>query len=200
MTSATATFDFAKHQLLLGAVVAACAGTAQAHTSGRSEGMRDFAHQSRAGSAARLRTTSDALGEVFYITEAEADSLPLDRARATTDREHAIAEIRRWRNLQTNWDSEGAAAPVLGSLLDASDFACALESRHLTPEPMLHTSGRAGLYWRTADLYADLEFLGGGRIAFYYEKNGSSGTDRLKGVVHFDGTNLPGVLEPLLRA
>lgn len=200
MTTATATIDFARHQLFVGAVVAACAGTAQAQTAPRFDGLRDAAHhQARAGSSARPRSTADFSGEIIYITEGESDSL-LDSARETTDREHAIAQIRSWSSLRADWDGEGAAAPIAESLADAEEFACALDHRHIAPEPMLHTSGKAGLYWRNDDLYADLEFLGSRRIAFYYEKTGPKGTDRLKGLVHFDGTNLPEILEPLLRA
>lgn len=195
----TATIDFARQQLLVGAVVAACAGTAQAQTGPRMDGARDVSHPTRLGLLSRTRTTSDPFGEVFYITESDAPLHALDVERPTTDREHAIAEIRRWKSLEAGWDGEGAAAPQHPSLDDAGAFACALESRHLTPEPMLHTSGRAGLYWRTGGLYADLEFLGNGRIAFYYENDSHGGADRLKGVVHFDGKNLPGVLEALIR-
>lgn len=198
--TAIATIDFARHQLLVGAVVAACAGTAQAQSTCRFEGLRDVAHPSRVGAPMRSRSTSEFDGDIVYITGAESESPPVDLARQTTDREHAIAELRRWKSLARDWDGEGASAPVPESLADAGAFACALDSRHLTPEPMLHTTGRAGLYWRSDDLYADLEFFGGGRIAFFYEKSRPEGTDRLKGVVHFDGTNLPEVLEPLLRA
>ena len=51
------------------------------------------------------------------------------------------------------------------------------------PEPMLLGSGHAGLFWKTDKLYADLEFLGDGRIAYFIEYEGEG---KHKGVVKFD--------------
>lgn len=116
-------------------------------------------------------------------------------SRDTTPREHTIGELRRWSQLSRNWDGEGAAAPNLASLREASNFAC-LRPADADVEPMLHASGRAGLYFRTATLYADVEFLGDGRAAYYVERNG----DKHKGVVNFDSRTMPAVLETLLQA
>lgn len=116
-------------------------------------------------------------------------------SRDTTPREHAIGEFRRWEQLPANWDGEGAAAPNVASLREASNFAC-LRAAGSEIEPMLHASGRAGLCFRTATLYADVEFFGDGRASYFIERNG----DRHKGVINFDSKTMPAVLETLLQA
>jgi hypothetical protein len=116
--------------------------------------------------------------------------------RETTEREHLIATLRQWESFKENWDGEGAKEPSLASLRAASRFACALESSDTIPEPQLHDTGRAGLFWDVAGLYADLEFLENGKIAYYIEREDG----RHKGVVDFDGRRLPGVFRPLLNA
>ena len=114
--------------------------------------------------------------------------------RETTEREHAIAELLRWRHLGTDWDGEGAKAPSLLSLTGARAFLCAMTSEAVCPEPMLFPSGRAGLYWREEGFYADLEFYENRTIAYYIER----GHDRHKGVVDFDLDNIPAVFQTLL--
>jgi hypothetical protein len=113
--------------------------------------------------------------------------------RDTTWQEHIIGELRRWRLFPSNWDGEGADAPSQNSVAEAIRFSRLL-SEDVAAEPMMFASGRAGLYWRNPSLYADLEFLGDGRIAYYIEQNG----DKHKGVVKFDAREMPDLFEALL--
>jgi hypothetical protein len=113
--------------------------------------------------------------------------------RETTPKEHAIGELRRWKFLVAGWDGDQAQAPIPASLQDAITFVRLLADS-ATAEPMLHATGRAGLFWRENDLYADLEFLGSRRIAYFIERNG----DKHKGVVNFDAKEMPAVLEAVL--
>ena len=103
--------------------------------------------------------------------------------------------LRRWALLNENWDGEGAGAPIPASLQDAVAFVGLLKTDDAPPEPMLNATGRAGLYWKDAGLYADIEFLGDGRLAYYVERNG----DKHKGVLSFDAKYIPTVLSVLLR-
>ena len=127
-------------------------------------------------------------------TELRTSVLLQEPVRETTPAEHAVGELRRWSLMPANWDGEGAAQPIPTSVREASAFAGLLPSTR-TVEPMLHASGRAGLYLRTATLYADIEFLGDGRIAYYIESNG----DKHKGVVGFDSKKMPPVFGALLE-
>jgi hypothetical protein len=113
--------------------------------------------------------------------------------RKTTPKEHTIGELRRWKMLSAGWDGAQAQTPKPESLQDAVTFVRFLKDT-AGAEPMLHATGRAGLFWREADLYADLEFLGCGRIAYFIERNG----DKHKGVVNFDAKEMPAVLEAIL--
>jgi hypothetical protein len=114
-------------------------------------------------------------------------------SRETTPKEHTIGEFRRWRMLSKGWDGDSAEAPIPASLQDAVRFSRLLKDA-VAAEPMLHATGRAGLFWRAKDLYADLEFLGLGRIAYFIERNG----DKHKGVVNFDAKEMPAVFEAVL--
>ncbi len=119
-----------------------------------------------------------------------------DAARKTTDAEKIAGEFRRWRGLESNWDGENAAAPVDASISDAVSFIRMLNDAHSLPDPMLLASGRAGLFWKTGDLYADLEFLGAKQVAYYIER----GKDKHKGIVHLDSKQqMPVMLESLLK-
>jgi len=118
-----------------------------------------------------------------------------DAARETTAAEKIAGEFRRWRVLESNWDGENAAAPVDASLADAVSFVRLLNNDELLPDPMLLASGRAGLFWKTDDLYADLEFLGAKQVAYYIER----GMDKHKGVLHFDSKQMPDMFESLLK-
>jgi hypothetical protein len=192
------TADIARTHVLAAAVVATCLTTASlAECQVRLDRSTKESHTGKRSLARPVRTTLESpADEVVYFEETSPVVALQIAERETTEREHAIAELRRWRALAANWDGEGAAMPVASSLKAASAFACALNNDHLAPQPMLHTSGLAGLYWKTESLYADLEFLADGRVAYYVER----GNDRHKGVVAFDGSNIPQPLEVFLGA
>lgn len=114
--------------------------------------------------------------------------------RKTTDRELAIAEIRSWRLLEEDWDGEGALKPNLQSVLAASNVVCSLPNSVEIPAPMLHSTGRASLLWRSEAHYAHIEFLGSDRVAYYIER----GPDKHKGVVGVILDQLPQLLLDLL--
>lgn len=119
-----------------------------------------------------------------------------DTDRPTTSLEKLVGELRGWQSLTANWDGEGAAVPDAKSLKEAVSFVRLLGERDPLPEPMLHASGHAGLFWKDDNLYADIEFLGDRRIAYYIEHQG----DKHKGVVKFDSQNMPAVFPALLPA
>jgi hypothetical protein len=125
-----------------------------------------------------------------------ADAVSLScLGRQTTPAEHVIGELRRWSLLSANWDGEDALAPVEASLKEAISFARLMLERD-DVEPMLHaSSGRAGLYLKNNSLYADIEFYGDTRVAYYIERSGG----KHKGVVHFDSKTMPSVFDALLR-
>lgn len=116
--------------------------------------------------------------------------------RPTTPREKLIGEIRSWTLLKENWDGERAPVPVPSSLREAVAFAGMLGESDVLPEPMLFPSGHAGLFWDEKKLYADLEFLGDGRIAYFIERQG----DKHKGVLKFDSKAMPAVFPALLAS
>lgn len=115
--------------------------------------------------------------------------------RPTTSQEKLIGDIREWRLLGANWDGEGAASPSILSIKEAVSFVRMLNDGISIPEPMMLASGHTALYWNEAGVYADIEFLGDGRIAYFIKRNG----DKHKGVVTFDSQKMPVVL-PLLLA
>jgi len=111
-----------------------------------------------------------------------------------TEREQLMDEIRSWSLWEANWDGEDAVAPVINCIENAISFVSLLPGNIVLPEPMLHASGYTGLFWNHDGLYADIEFLENGRVAYYIEQNG----DKHKGVVGFDSKNLPPLL-PVLK-
>lgn len=125
-----------------------------------------------------------------------ARALAGQRSDRMTLAENIIDQISSWVLMDGNWDNEGAAAPVASSLKGAVSFVSLLGEDYLLPEPMLLASGHAGLYWHDSGLYADLEFLADGRIAYFVEHRGEG---RHKGVVKFDSRKIPVVFEALLR-
>lgn len=115
--------------------------------------------------------------------------------RETTEQEHVIAELRGWLGLQADWDGEGAMPPVARSVTAASDFVCLLPPDTVTPAPMLHASGRAGLCWSGSNgSYGELEFLTDGTVAYFFTHSGG----KHKGVVGFDGISIPTVIAALI--
>lgn len=176
------------------AVAATCLATTSAHA--------DYQSARRpTGEQLRFATRSTTLGVLPPQSDfvVYADSAVLNRSpstRETTEQERTIATLRSWERHEANWDGEGAKLPSVVSLRAASAFVCAIDRDALMPEAMLHDNGRAGLFWESADFYADLEFLESGAIAYYIER----GNDRHKGVVAFDGRKVPRFFGPLLES
>lgn len=110
--------------------------------------------------------------------------------------ENIMGELRQFNLLDANWDGEGAAKPKSSSVKEAVSFVRVLGDVVVLPEPMLLATGNAALYWNEGGLYADVEFLGDGRIAYYIKRNG----DKHKGVLAFDSLKMPDVLPALLSA
>lgn len=63
------------------------------------------------------------------------------------------------------------------------------------PQSILHATGTMSLYWDDKVLYTDLEFLGGGRIAYFIKNN----NDKHKGVISFDSQKIPDVFSALIE-
>ena len=114
--------------------------------------------------------------------------------RPTTTREQLMGEIRSWALLEADWDGEGAIAPIIRCIENAVSFIRLMPENIAPPEPMLHASGNTGLFWGDDGIYADIEFLHNGRIAYYIEQKG----DKHKGAINFDSKNLPPVFSVLL--
>ena len=85
--------------------------------------------------------------------------------------------------------------PMAQSIKEAVSFVRLLDDSILLPEPMLLSSGHAALYWNEGGLYADIEFLGNGRIAYFIKSNG----DKHKGVLTFDSQKMPALFPALIR-
>ena len=119
-----------------------------------------------------------------------------ESARPTTPHEIIIGEIRQWNLLNSDWDGEGAATPNSQSIKEAVSFVRLLDDNITLPEPMLLGSGHAALYWNEGSLYADIEFLGDGRIAYFIKCNG----DKHKGVLSFDSQEMPALFPTLIKA
>jgi hypothetical protein len=124
-----------------------------------------------------------------------AYSFPYEPAyRQTTEQEKLIAEFMQFKYLNENWDGEGGLAPDQNSVTEAIDFIYILDNI-VVPEAMLLSSGHTALFWNENGLYADIEFLGNGRIAYFIRKN----DDKHKGVVEFDSKKMPDVFATLLK-
>lgn len=140
----------------------------------------------------------------FQITKTNTvitNVLPLTSAiqgqvRETTDKERLIGELRQLNLLDANWDGENATKPKERAIKDAVSFSHHLNNRFNTPETMLHDTGNVSLYWNTDNFYADIEFLGDGRVSYFIKKN----EDKHKGVCKLNNEKMPAVLEALLKA
>lgn len=130
------------------------------------------------------------------LTAIANDKIYEDSFRATTPLEIIIGEIRQWHLLGADWDGEGAASPNSMSIKEAVSFVKLVDGNIPLPEPMLLASGHAALYWNEGRLYADLEFLGDGRIAYFIKNEGG----KHKGVLSFDSTKMPAVFPALISA
>lgn len=114
--------------------------------------------------------------------------------RETTDIEKIVGELRRFSALKDNWDHDGALAPIQSSLRQAISFVRLWEGEDIPLEPTVNANGRAGLCMNDEHGYADLEFIGDKRVAYYIERN----EDKHKGVIYFDEKKLPNLFKDLL--
>jgi len=117
--------------------------------------------------------------------------------RPTTALEQLVGEIRSYGVLGDNWDGEGAVRPSLSSIRGAVKFVHLMDPSIALPEPMLFASGRAGLFWNSQSIYADLEFTEDQSITYFVEHRGKG---KHKGVVAFDSKAMPAVFATLLSA
>lgn len=116
--------------------------------------------------------------------------------RPTSAIEERIGQLRGWSLLSSNWDGEGSPQPNAKSIETAVRFIRLIGSTALNlPEPMLFSSGRAGLYWDDAGVYADLEFLDDEKVSYYIE---TSDQGKHKGVASFNSEQIPAVFKALL--
>lgn len=104
-----------------------------------------------------------------------------------------LNDFKEFRCLKANWDGEGACAPNMDSISLAENFVCLLDESFGVPEIMLHTNGRSGLFWNINVLFADLEFLTDGTIAYYIKNKQST----CKGIATFNGVDIPVELNSL---
>lgn len=145
---------------------------------------------SHAGLGIQIAQTVTGLSAI-HVTESDSRAL-----RPTTEIEKLVGEFRSWRALPADWDGEGALQPCVSSLKQAEAFTRLAHTFAGLPEAMLNANGHAGLLWKNSGLYADLEFLGDGRLAYYIERNGG----KHKGVDKFSSEQVPAVLRLLLGA
>lgn len=153
-------------------------------------------HQTRTNYRTIPSRSVSAIIDVCPTTIITNDSAFEESKRQTTPHEKIIGEMRRWLLLGANWDGEGSQAPSHQSIKEASAFVRLIDDTLPLPEPMVLASGHAALYWNTGDIYADLEFLGNQRIAYFIKKH----EDKHKGVLTFDSNNMPAVFSALLEA
>ena len=135
------------------------------------------------------------LPEVSQLTTVVANEDRFDVAfRSMTSLENLAGEIRQFKSYEDNWDGEGAAKPNAQSISDVVSFIGLLDDRKVVPESMLLSSGNVALYWNEGGVYADIEFLGDDRIAYFIKNNG----DKHKGVLSFDSKTMPSVFTALI--
>ncbi|MGE0187741.1 MAG: hypothetical protein AB7F79_00310 [Steroidobacteraceae bacterium] len=197
ITQAQGTAELGKAALLMTLVLqgvtvnAATTEGLQASPSVRAAGLPETRRTSSCVNTGSQGTQSVAGSSVISLAEIDNSVL-----RPTTKLEKLVGELRSWRLLTANWDGEGAKQPSDPSLKQAELFARLYQLSAIIPETMLNANGHAGLTWNEPSLYADLEFLGDGRLAYYIERNG----DKHKGVTRFNSEEVPAVLKVLLSA
>lgn len=118
-----------------------------------------------------------------------------DVVRQTSDVEKAIGEIRHWASFSENWDGEGANLPSTESIRDSVSFLRLIADSEQLPQPMLHATGNVSLFWNDNGLYADVEFLGQNKVAYFIKRN----EDKHKGVISFDSEKMPAVFSALIK-
>lgn len=164
-------------------------------------GQHSVRHISRMATAlpnaVRKKAGESSVSDIEFVSATNEDYFYyLAADRQTSPVEKLVGEMRRWSLLSADWDGEGATAPLLNSARQAVTFVRMLSDAIPLPEPMLHANGRTGLYWNDGQLYADLEFLGDGRMAYFVERKG----DKHKGVLKFNASEMPSLFSTLLRA
>lgn len=198
----TSTPQFSTSVLAALAVAGSCSAAAQAEALTqrndlmRPAGLRAFALLSGTEAAA-ANVLVLSLPQALTAVLPPNDEIFVKLPRETTEREQIVGELRKFRVVEAGWDGQAADAPNMGSLADAENFMHSLPMGAPLPEPMLHANGRAGLYWNDGQLYADLEFIGDGKVSYYVERRDEG---KHKGVVKIRTNEMPTVLEALLRA
>lgn len=118
-----------------------------------------------------------------------------DVVRQTSEVEKAIGEIRNYGSFSQNWDGEGANLPSIQSIKDSVSFLRLIADSEQLPQPMLHATGNVSLFWNDDELYADVEFLGQNRVAYFIKRK----EDKHKGVISFDSEKMPAVFSALIK-
>ncbi len=137
--------------------------------------------------------TSIAQGSISELPSVDMN-LVNAAVRETTEVEKIVGELRRFFSLKDNWDHDGALAPIHTSLRQAISFVRLWETEEIPLEPTVNANGRAGLCMNEDRLYADFEFIGDTRVAYYIERD----QDKHKGVIYFDEKKLPNLFKDLL--
>lgn len=83
-----------------------------------------------------------------------------------------VGTLNGYGNLPEDWDGYGGVPPMSETVSDASNVVSLLPREVPLPKPMLSGNGNIGLYWKTDDLYLDIEFEGDGTFSYYAEKAG----------------------------
>ncbi len=139
--------------------------------------------------AALAKDREETLAEMVLplgATSTDTDyQLPAEEPKTEADR--AVAQLFRFERLDADWDGHEAAKPLDFSIKEARDFIRALAPESIIPRPALHADGHAILFTRGADLYAELEFLGGRRIGFYARRGEHQWSDEF----YFNGRTIP---------
>jgi hypothetical protein len=81
--------------------------------------------------------------------------------------DQAVAQLLKMETWLDDWDGAGAAKPVADTLHEARSFIRLLAPESVIPRPALHADGKAMLFLRGPDSYAELEFLGESKIDCY---------------------------------
>lgn len=187
--SSTAAAALALGLLIIPPTLTPASGNSLVRTPVRNATALPFNDRRVAGSTPIATTIAPDFAPIGHLLFGEASN------RKTNQVEKIVGELRRWVDLSADWDGEGAVAPNALSLESASDFIRLLPEALTDAEPMLNANGRAGLYWNDNGLYADLEFLGDGRIAYFIQHH----EDKHKGLTRFSGELVPPVLSTLLE-
>lgn len=133
---------------------------------------------------------------ILFVVSSVADRTIYaeDIARSTTDVEKVIGELREWALFKNNWDGEGGNAPSVDSIKEAVAFVRLINSNAKIPDPNLLASGHVSLFWNSQNLYAEIEFLGDNRIAYFIKNN----EDKHKGIISFGSEKMPALFTTLV--